>query len=72
MKMQVPNETTAPSPVADKGFREFPATTSPKMDYAMGLPGQETSPMTIVPYPGTDTQPMPIGQGVLPINERMR
>lgn len=63
---KIPGSSNPPSTLENKGYNGMDGmhTKSPKVDYAMGNPGQETSPMVMDFDPSMDTTKVPIGDGV--------
>lgn len=63
---KVPGSANPPSPLINKGYNPMDGlhTQTPKMDYAMGNPGQITSPVVKEGDGSTDTTNIPIGNGV--------
>lgn len=63
---KVPGSLNPPSPLQNKDFNGFIATTSPKLDYAERRtnPLQATSPVENQVDTTMNTHPMEIGQGV--------
>lgn len=61
---KVPGSLNPPSPLQNKDFNGFVATTTPKMDYQLGNVQKVTSPVENDVDKTMNTHPMEIGQGV--------